>query len=91
MEPIAGIIFVSLTLLHHVKIFGFCLVIWICIRIRKNGHSFGAMAKSVLAFFLSGVLLMGLPLTAAKMWYPELDSPKAKVGAMKEVAEWFGH
>jgi hypothetical protein len=91
MEQIAAIIFVSLTLVDHSKIFGFCLVIWICIRIRSTGYSFGTMAKSVLAFCISGTLLIGLPLTVAKMCYPELATPKAEAGAIKEVAEWFGH
>jgi hypothetical protein len=91
MEQIAAIIFVSLTLINHVKIFGFCLVIWICTRIRKNGYSFGLMFKSVLAFCITGFLLIGLPLTIVKMNYPEMGSQKAKAGAMKEVAEWFGH
>jgi hypothetical protein len=35
--------------------------------------------------------LIGLPLTNVKMNYPEMGSQQAKAGAMKEVAEWFGH
>jgi hypothetical protein len=91
MDILSGIIFVTLTTFAHYNLFGFCMIIWVCIRIRTNGHSFGAMSKSVLAFCISGFLLIGLPLTIIKMNYPEMSSPRAEAGAMKEVQEWFGH
>lgn len=81
---IVAVIYIAFTLLIHYKALGYGLIMIIFANLNDRRK----MLLTSIAYLISAVLLIGIPMGAIKISHPEARNAEQQI--IKEVKEWIG-
>lgn len=85
MDTFSKMIYISITVLIHYQILQLCLIGFILYRAIKRGIQH--IWVSVLSFFISMVIIIGIPVGIVKITYPD-QTKGSETTIIEEVTSW---
>lgn len=86
MNPIAQVVYMSLTVLIHYQILTLCLMGVVAFHGFKSDSK--KLIRKVIAFSISIAILVGIPMGIVEGIYPEETKGDVESVIIKEVTEW---